>query len=308
MPVTIRTTVTAFLVATVSMVVAAPEAAAESKPDFTVRSVKIEILPRGGPPHIFAGGDQMAMSATVKNVGDRARAGAGKLILRGDGHLHSDKVTFDVPKLKPGESEKVPFDVSSSDLSGITTYTTKACVSTRKDANRRNDCKAGPGFAVIPVKWTGRTDATWTDGASIQRFVVSDASFAYDEKASEEDDLFTYTGSGSLQATITGSLDPDCTFSGSGSAAVRSDSPSYAVLHLDEDLLSYRGIANLDVSQATYTAQSSCFGGPFGPYDQQFGTWFDTSTKPRDPIDDVLTGNQFVDPALNFSWTLTAVP
>ncbi len=285
---------------------ASATAAAKENPDLTVRSVKITLLPRSGPPHIFPEGDGMVMTVTVKNVGKRASKGAGKLIARGNGVLRPDKVVFDVPKLRPGKSEKVDFDVRSSDLSGITTYETKACASVRRDENHKNDCKRGPGFAVVPIRWRGRTDGLWTDGAVIQSLTVRDATFTYDELTSEATGTFVYEGSGSLFAKVTGSLDSDCSFSGSGSTFVTEAGISTATLALDTDLLSYRGLGRLDETTATYTAQGSCFGGPPASFQQAFGDWFETAITPREATDEVLAGSQFVDSALNWSWNLRA--
>jgi hypothetical protein len=289
------------LALTAAFAVAAQPATAGKKPDLAVKSVKFF----GDAPYYIVldrTGNGLVASVVVKNQGRKATTGEGKLIVQGSGALRPTKFVFDVPKIKPGDSETIEFDVEGADLDGITTYATKACASTKKDSKESNDCRAGPDFAVIPRTWTGSTNATWTDGLVIQSLVSNNATFTFNAGRTEATGAFVYVASGSLTATITGDYDPDCSFSGTGDAAI---DPDRASLTLDTDLFTYRATGTMP-STITYTAQAACDDNPAVSYSQEFGDWIVATGVRRDADDETLTGTHIAPPPDTWSWNLRA--
>jgi hypothetical protein len=104
-----------------------------------------------------------------------------------------------------------------------------------------------------------------------------------------------------LTATITGDTDPECTYSGSGDAAI---DPERAALNFTTDLLVYRATGRIG-STTSYNAQVSCPAEGSATYPQEFGDWIDTQNVDREAADEVLTGNYaaFGD---SWSWNLRA--
>lgn len=282
---------------------AAQPATAGKKPDFAVKSVSF----LGDAPHYIVRdrtGGGLIVNVKIKNEGKSAADGAGKLIVMGNGLLRPTKFVFDVPKLRPGGSETIDFDVEGSDLDGITSYTSKACASAGKGDDNRNDCRGGPAFAVIPRTWVGSTNATWTDGLVIQSLVANNATFTFDPGRTTNE-AFAYLATGSLTATITGDEDPDCTYSGTGDTAITAIDPARASLFIDTDLLTYRAVGIIPTS-VTYTAHATCDGNPPVPFEQEFGTWLTTAIEIRDAADEVLTGTATTSGPDRWSWNLRA--
>jgi hypothetical protein len=132
--------------------------------------------------------------------------------------------------------------------------------------------------------------------------VSNNATFTFDAAGTARNDVFTYLGTGSVTATITGDEDPFCTMSGTGDAAI---DPSQASLVFEPDLTAYRVEGNLPDS-VTYTAYAACEDNDPVPFEQIFGIWVASPRTDRDANDEVLTGTQNATPPDTWSWNLHA--
>jgi hypothetical protein len=280
-----------------------------SQPDFTVLSVKIRSL-RERPYHIFTGRvrDGFIVEIVVKNVGDAPRAGAGKLLILGNGELRPEKLIFQVPRLLPGQKREIEVDVQNSDLGGINSYSMKACASTRRDTKHGNDCRRGPRFAVIPRTWVGTTNSV-TNAQIATITTVAQVTFTFDGITNTQGTpgfsgrMFTYKATGSMTSTASGTDDTGCSFSGSADFAVN---PSETFLMLDGDLEKYRAQGALIVPSRTIPATVSCPDGGSAPTDLDVGTWLTSPVTRRDPADDFLNGTETDSAGESWKWDLNA--
>ena len=272
------------------------------KPDFAVKSVTFA----GQKPYyvfldrVDAG---LAVTLKVKNQGKKTSEGKVNLtVYRTSGPDEATVFAFEIPKLKPGKTDTVNFEIKGSDLDGIDFYVTEACASVKNDAKKSNDCRDGEALSVIPRTWTGSTNATWSDGLVIQSLVANNVTFTFDRVDREFVEEFVYLPTGSLTATVTGDEDPDCSFSGTGDTAIQGPRGS---LRFTPDLNAYQAVGEIP-TPVTYTAYASCFGGSPGPYQQPFGVWLATPIVLRNPAEEVLTGTQTTSGPDTWSWNLRA--
>ena len=276
----------------------------QPKPDFTVLSVKIRSLGER-PYHLFTGRarDGFIAVITVKNVGDAPRAGAGKLLIMGQGELRPTKLIFQVPRLKPGKQRTIEVDVENADLNGVNSYTLKACASTRRDTRHGNDCRRGPNFAVIPRTWVGTTHSV-TRGASATVTTDGQVTFRFDGITTDttpgfRGKKFGYKATGSMTSAASGTDDEGCTYSGSADFAVN---PSETFLKIEPDLEHYRAQGQLIVPRRVIPATVSCPMGGTGPAEVEVGIWLAAPvTSRRDADDEFLKGTQ--DDGLGDVWT-----
>jgi hypothetical protein len=279
------------------------------QPDFTVLTVKIRSL-GDRPYHLFTGRarDGFIVEITVKNVGDAPRAGAGKLLIQGNGELRPEKLIFQVPRLRPGQKSEIDVEVQNSDLGGINSYSTKACASTRRDTKHGNDCRRGPRFAAIPRTWVGTTNSV-TNAQIATITTVAQVTFRFDGITNTETSpgfsgkMFTYKATGSMTSTASGTDDMGCTYSGSADFAVN---PDETFLKLDGDVESYRALGNLIVPRRTIPATVSCPDGGSAPADLEVGNWLAAPVTHRDPEDEFLKGTQTDSAGESWTWNLNA--
>ena len=233
------------------LVLAAPAAAA--RPDFRVKSVRA--APDAAKPfHAFIGRSE-TLHVTVVNEGDAPGSGGG---LGGDAFLRQSgglrflrDNSFQVTRIRPGRSREFTVDIGGKPMD---VYATKVCVSVRRDSNRGNNCRRGPDFAQIPRTWKGAVSSLDHPGGqpNLNLDTGATATFRYERRVSQNTKRFVWSGTGSLDHTISGTDNGGCTWSGQGSNTI---GPGEAGVVLKRNLVDYNGFIN---TVTTFPATVQC--------------------------------------------------
>jgi hypothetical protein len=224
-------TMIAALLATLAL---APRAgAAPRSADLALKSVS-SVLP--SPAYLMLTRDQLNFTVRVTNTGPDATIARGAFrVIGAGGVVHS--VRFRTPSIRPGRAHVEQVPLRSGDVNTIARYRTRACVASIRDRNTRNNCRNGPRFTVLPMKWVGRVEA-WApfdpfDGTAIERS-VAEGSYMF---AGVQKGVFFYGGAGPVTYSVSGSYG-GCDY---GGGATLNIDETKTGLQLRPDLTSYYG-------------------------------------------------------------------
>ena len=257
------------LVASVGAYPAAAAHAAAKKPAPRLVVLSVKAAPSERKPlHRFVNGEPFKLLVTIKNVGTGAIAKSasreGVLESHQSGALsYVKEATFKFSRLRPRETQTVEVlalgrEPDSRDV--ITTAVPKACVPQRGNADfnaqgtlkGRVSCAQGPGFAVIPKRWTGTMSVTRPIFGFATMETDAIPTFTYDASVSAHTDKFVYGGTGDLVHSVSGSS-AFCSVTGGKNGKI---APGEAFLTLDPSLLDYSGgMTTAEVYEATQTCE-----------------------------------------------------
>jgi hypothetical protein len=190
--------------------------------DLAVQSVTV--TPKRSPQYFLIddpGGIQPVFGVRVKNVGEAPTRADGRfritLVLDDEVALPIVVKDFRVPRLRPGRLHTafIEIDLIFDNL-GLGYFLNRACVASRKDRHRRNNCRSGKPFSVIPHRWNGTADMTTVWDAEAKETAHADVSFTFSQASRG---VFTYVptpGLGSVEYSMAGLDSVGCSWVGSG--------------------------------------------------------------------------------------------
>ena len=270
----VLTVLMAAVLAAILTVLVAPPSQAAGKPDLVVSEANLT-----SQNHVFSGEEsKVSFTDTTKNRGS-ATAGSSKSALLLKRSLADDAVGSlvgairDVPRLKPGESDKGSGRANRKpSKKQIGSYYAFVCTDARfliDESKEGNNCKnTGESLSVIPRSWTGSVTGSGPVVKGVtETWTAQQMAFKFNSEGSS----FHYTAYGDVTYSVSGTDDFGCTWSGSGTATL----VNKGGLDLSNGFRFYEGWA--DPLQPFYTITRTCPDSPgisfTGPWTSR---WFNT--------------------------------
>jgi hypothetical protein len=275
-------------------------------PDIALRAIDVD------PPRFFFTDESEAeimVTVKVKNVGQStARKSVGALKLRETtGERVRVEVTprFRISALRPGKSRSRNLFVGVDQLPGLGRYEVEGCADHRQRQRERreaNNCRTGRALSVIPRQWSGEVRGSFRSVPGVTESWTAHVQFVYEPSSDSTE--FSYSVSGWIEFTTTGTDELGCTHDGYGTYSISRGDGSLVVL---PELTGYRGSGSFEPPEGwRYLIRVRCDRrekyvrtGPDAP------TWFATGDQKKDATAASLTGG-FTDDAegAEWSWTL----